>query len=68
MSDLEQPMDINTQMMLDGNAVAGALQALLGVEMTSTSLDLCSLRQYEHDGGVAGVHPIAGNGATLSDL
>ena len=38
MSDLEQSMDMNTQMMLDGNAVAGTLQAIFGVEMTTTRL------------------------------
>jgi Zn finger protein HypA/HybF involved in hydrogenase expression len=38
MSDLEQPMDMNSQMMLDGNAVAGTLQAIFGVEMTAVSI------------------------------
>jgi Zn finger protein HypA/HybF involved in hydrogenase expression len=38
MADTEQAMDMNTEMMLDGNAVAGALQAIFGVEMTTTSL------------------------------
>ncbi len=38
MSDLEQSMDMNTQMMLDGNALAGTLQAIFGVEMTATSV------------------------------
>jgi hypothetical protein len=37
MSDLEGSMDMNTQMMLDGNAVAGKLQTIFGVEMTATS-------------------------------
>ena len=38
MSDSEQAMDMNSQLMLDGNAVAGMLQAIFGVEMTITSL------------------------------
>ena len=38
MSDFEQPMDMNTQLMLDGNAVAGELVSLFGVEMTTASL------------------------------
>ena len=38
MSDVEQAMDMNTRLMLDGNAVAGMLQAIFGVEMTTTSL------------------------------
>jgi len=38
MSDVEQAMDMNSQMMLDGNAVAGKLEAIFGVEMTATSL------------------------------
>jgi hypothetical protein len=47
MSDLEQTMDMNSQMMLDGNAVAGTLQAIFGVEMTVTSL-ICA-----HCGGAS---------------
>jgi Zn finger protein HypA/HybF involved in hydrogenase expression len=38
MSESEHAMDMNTEMMLDGNAVAGTLQAIFGVEMTVTSL------------------------------
>ncbi len=38
MSNMEQSMDMNSQLMLDGNAVAGTLQAIFGVEMTATSL------------------------------
>jgi hypothetical protein len=40
-------MDMNTEMMLDGNAVAGTLQAIFGVEMTATSL-ICA-----HCGGTS---------------
>lgn len=38
MTDTEQPTDMNTQLMLDGNAVAGDLLSLFGVEMTTASL------------------------------
>ena len=38
MNGSEQTMDMNAKMMLDGNAVAGTLQAIFGVDMTSSSL------------------------------
>jgi hypothetical protein len=38
MSEIEQSMDMNPQMMLDGNALAGRLQTIFGVEMTATSI------------------------------
>jgi Family of unknown function (DUF6510) len=38
MSEIDQSMDMNTQMMLDGNAVAGKLQTIFGVEMTASSI------------------------------
>jgi hypothetical protein len=37
MSELDQSMDLNTQMMLDGNALAGKLQTIFGIEMTATN-------------------------------
>ena len=37
MSELDQSMDMNTKMMLDGNALAGKLLAIFGAEMTATS-------------------------------
>jgi hypothetical protein len=38
MSELDHSIDVNTQMMLDGNALAGKLQTIFGVEMTTTSI------------------------------
>jgi hypothetical protein len=38
MSDLKQPVETNTRLMLDGNGVAGTLKAIFGVEMTATRL------------------------------
>jgi len=38
MSEIDQSMDMYPQMMLDGNALAGRLQTIFGVEMTATSI------------------------------
>src|SRR5947209_19503321 len=38
MNGLDLSMDMNTQMMLDGNALAGKLQTIFGVEMTDTNI------------------------------
>jgi len=37
-------------MMLDGNALAGRLQTIFGVEMTATSIICAQLPRYERDG------------------
>jgi hypothetical protein len=61
MSDVERAMDMNTHLMLDGSAVAGMLQAIFGIEMTTTTL-ICAkcggtnmigeLRAFTHSPGV----------------
>jgi len=38
MREFDYSMDMNRQMMLDGNALAGKLRTIFGVEMTSTSI------------------------------
>ncbi len=57
----DQAMDINTSLMVDGNAVAGLLQELFAVEMTVAPVgcascgregELGSLRAYLHGPGV----------------
>ena len=50
MSELDESMDMNTQMMLDGNALAGKLQTIFGGRNDRHKQHLCPVRRYEHDG------------------
>lgn len=38
MTDFDSTMDMNSELMLDGNAVAGLLQSIFGGEMTMSEL------------------------------
>jgi hypothetical protein len=61
MMELDRSMDINAEMMLDGNALAGKLQSIFGVEMTAASI-ICAhccatrmmgeLRAFTHSPGI----------------